>query len=127
MEGFQRIVLYSAIIILILILLLIGVGLSFAKKESWPPMVPSCPDYWTIDGSGNDAKCVNIKKLGTGCTAAANSPDPKDQSGNYYKINFNKAPYNGAQGACNKYKWAHDTCKVSWDGITYGVNNPCST
>jgi len=126
MEGFQKIVLYSAILILIIILIVVGIALSFAKNESWPPMVPKCPDYWTIDGSGNDAKCVNIKKLGTGCTDAIQSPDASDQTGKYYKVNFNSSLYTGSQGPCRKYKWAHDTCKVSWDGITYGVDSPCT-
>ena len=41
-------------------------------------------------------------------------------------MNFNNAPYTGTTGACAKYNWANN-CGVSWDGITYGVNNPCQT
>ena len=63
MDGFQKIVLYSAIIILIIVLVVIGLALSYAKDESWPPMVPSCPDWWIIDGSGNGATCIDIKDL----------------------------------------------------------------
>jgi hypothetical protein len=32
--------------------------------------------------------------------------------------------YSGEDGLCNKYNWAN-TCGVTWDGITYGVKNPC--
>ena len=118
MEGFQKIVLYSAIIILIISLVIIGIVLSRAKSSQiWPPTVPDCPDYWTIDGSGNNAKCVNVQDLGT-CRASGENKQ--------YSINFNEAPYVGSNGTCAKYTWANK-CEVSWDGITYGVNNPCQT
>ncbi|MFY7728677.1 MAG: hypothetical protein ACOVRN_04100 [Flavobacterium sp.] len=112
MEGFQKIVLFSAIIILIIALVFIGISFTRATKQSWPPMTPECPDYWTVDSSG---KCVNTKDLGT-CSKPANRP--------HLEVNFNDAPYTGANGVCAKYTWAKN-CGVSWDGITYGVNNPC--
>jgi hypothetical protein len=117
MEGFQKIVLFSAIIILIVILVLVGVTLSYAKDEQWPPMVAGCPDYWTIDGSGNDAVCVDVKDL----AAAKCAPKPGDK---HLKMNFNIAAYTGTNGSCAKRTWANN-CGVTWDGITYGVNNPC--
>lgn len=118
MEGFQMYVLYSAIIILIIALVIIGIVLSQAKdKQSWPPIVPDCPDYWIMDGSGNNATCVNIKDLGT-CPATGENK--------HLSVNFNEAPYVGENGTCAKYTWANK-CEVSWDGITYGVNNPCQT
>ena len=118
MEGFQKIVLYSAIIILIIALVIIGIALSYAKdSQVWPPVVPDCPDYWVIDGSGNNATCINIKDLGT-CPATGES---KHQS-----VNFNQAPFVGSDETCAKYTWAK-RCEVTWDGITYGVNNPCQT
>ena len=40
-------------------------------------------------------------------------------------MNFNNAPYTGDNGTCNKYIWAKK-CGVTWDGITYGVENPCN-
>ena len=118
MEGFQKIVLFAAIIILIIALVIIGIALSYAKDgQTWPPMTPQCPDYWLIDGSGNNAICTNIKDLGT-CSA---------NSGTKHLImNFNNPAFTGSQGNCNKYRWANN-CGISWDGITYGVNNPCQT
>ena len=69
----------------------------------------------TMDGSGNNATCRNIKDLGT-C--------PPNSGQKHLTMNFNVSPYTGTQGACNKYNWANN-CGVSWDGITYGVTNPC--
>jgi hypothetical protein len=117
MDGFQKIVLFAAIIILIIALVFIGISLTYASNKSWPPMTPQCPDYWMIDGSGNDSKCINAKDLGT-CPA---------QSGdNHLTMNFNSSAFTGSNGMCAKYTWAKK-CGVSWDGITYGVNNPCQT
>ena len=122
MEGFQNIVLFSAIIILIIVLVIIGVVLvSVKSSETWPPMVPECPDYWGITGldiSGNNmAKCVNIKDLGR---CPANSGDE------HLIMDFNSPMFTGDNGTCAKYAWAKK-CDVTWDGITYGVNNPCQT
>lgn len=114
MEGFQKIVLFSAIIILILALVFIGVSLRRATKQLWPPMTPECPDYWTVDGSGN---CTNVKDLGT-------CPPPTGKK--HLTMNFNVAPYNGSNGVCAKYEWAQK-CGITWDGVTYGINNPCQT
>lgn len=107
MDGFQKIVLISAAIMLIVCLVFIGIALATSKNQvEWPPMVPDCPDYWTIDGSG---VCVNVKNLGT-CASKT--------------MNFNTSAFTGSNEMCNKYTWATN-CNVTWDGITYGVTNPC--
>jgi hypothetical protein len=117
METFQKIVLYSAIIILIISLIFVGIALSLAKsKENWPPLVPDCPDYWTIDGSGNNTKCINVQNLGI-------CPAPSGQK--YLVMDFNSPVFSGSNSSCAKYTWANK-CNVAWDGITYGVGNPCS-
>jgi hypothetical protein len=108
METFQKIILYSAIIILIVILIIIGIAFSYAKNEQWPPLVPECPDFWIADGSGNNTQCVNVKDLGT-CQAVGTK---------HKKMNFT------GFDNCAKYTWANN-CNVTWDGITYGVSNPC--
>jgi hypothetical protein len=118
MEGFQKIVLFGAIIILIIALVFIGVALSYSQdNQQWPPMTPECPDYWSIDGSGNNATCINIKDLGT-C--------PPQSGDAHLKMDFNVPAFTGSNELCAKYNWA-TKCAVSWDGITYGVNNPCQT
>ena len=117
MDSFQTIVLIVAVCLLALLLLIIGVALSYSKDQSWPPLTPSCPDYWTIDGSGNNTTCTNIKDLGT-C--------PANSGQEHLVMNFNEPQYTGSNGLCRKYQWANN-CNVSWDGITYGINNPCQT
>jgi len=117
MEGFQKIVLIIAIIVLIVTLVFIGMVLVSSNGETWPPLVPDCPDWWIADGSGNNTMCINVKDLGV-CPA---------QSGQKHQVmNFNTSMFTGDNGACAKYTWANN-CKVSWDGITYGVENPCSS
>ena len=114
--NFQRIIIIIAIVLLILCLIMIGLVLVNSKNtDQCPPMIGDCPDYW-IDMSGNGANCVNIKNLGT-----CNTNTGKN---NYQTMNFNQAPFTGSNGLCTKYKWAN-SCKLSWDGITYGAGNPC--
>lgn len=116
MEGFQKIVLIVATIVLIVTLIFVGVTLG-SSDETWPPSVPDCPDWWVADGSGNNSMCVNVKDLGV-CPA---------QSGKKHQVmNFSSSMFTGDNGSCAKYTWANN-CKVSWDGITYGVENPCSS
>lgn len=118
MEGFQKIVLFIAVIILIIALIAIGIALYYASaSQQWPPLVPECPDYWNADGSGNNATCTNIKDLGT-C--------PPKSGDTHLIMNFNTPAFSGENSLCAKYTWAQK-CGVSWDGITYGVNNPCQT
>lgn len=117
--SFQKIVLIIATIFLILFLLLIGVSLSNSTNDvDWPPVVGNCPDYW-VDLSGNGSKCFNSHRLGN-CPAYIPTADDKNT------MNFNQSPFTGTNGNCAKSKWANH-CKLSWDGITYGVKDPCIT
>lgn len=114
MESFQKIILIIAVIILTITLVFIGVVLSYSKnRNTWPPIIPECPDYWSMDLSNN---CINTKDLGT-C--------PPQSGQKHLKMDFNSPTYSGYNGLCAKYKWANN-CKVSWDGITYGGSNPCT-
>ena len=117
--NFQKTILVVAIVVLIILLVLIGYTLSKSDaSETWPPIVGSCPDYW-IDLSGNGEACFNSHKLGT-CNL------PGDGKDNNNTMNFNQSPFNTSTGVCSKYKWANN-CKVTWDGITTGISNPCDT
>jgi hypothetical protein len=115
MEGFQKIVLFAAIIMLIISLVFIGIALTYATDQEWPPMTPECPDYWIIDASGNKANCINVKDLGT-C--------PPQSGQKHLSMNFSGPAFSGSNETCAKYTWAKK-CGLSWDGITYGVDNPC--
>ena len=107
---FKSIVVTIVILVLIVALVFIGIALSKGTKDKqWPPVVPTCPDYWKI---GNDGKCANDNETNLG-----RCPDQRS-------VDFTKAPYVGNAGSCQKYKWATG-CGVAWDGITYGVKNPC--
>jgi hypothetical protein len=118
MDGFQKFILFAAIIILIIALIFIGITLTYSTNTTaWPPMVPECPDYWTIDGSGNNSICINKKDLGT-C--------PPKSGEKHLTMNFNTSAFTGSNELCSKYTWAN-RCGISWDGITYGVDNPCQT
>ena len=98
-------------------LVVIGIALSkSSSSETWPPVVGECPDYW-VDMSGNGEACLNSHSLGRCNLPSAN---------NKATMNFNKPPFTNDNGSCTKYKWA-SACKVTWDGITSGVKNPCDT
>ena len=118
MSSFQDTVLSVALFCLIITLLIIGIALYRNRASlAFPPVVADCPDYWIADGSGNNATCINLKDLGT-CSATGENK--------HLTMNFNEAPFVGEDETCAKYTWAKK-CGVSWDGITYGVNNPCQT
>jgi hypothetical protein len=114
--SFQKTLLLIAMIGLIILLVVIGISLSkSSSKMVWPPLTGSCPDYW-LDLKGDGESCYNTKSLGK-----CNLPGTTDQN----TMNFNVSPFNAVNGTCSKYTWAN-RCGVTWDGITYGVNNPCS-
>jgi hypothetical protein len=107
MANFQKIIVFCAVIVLFVLFLFVGYAFYTSKSAVvWPPISAQCPDYWKIDSSG---KCINVKNLGS-CS---------DKT-----MDFNSAIFTGANGNCQKYNWAKK-CGVSWDGITYGINNPC--
>jgi len=111
MANFQRMTLIIAGILLIVIIIILSLILfNVGSNERWPPIIPSCPDYW-LDLSGNGALCINSKHLGS-CGDAS--------------MNFTQAPYTGDNGNCQKYLWATQY-GIAWDGITYGVSNPCDS
>jgi hypothetical protein len=116
--AFQKTVLIIATVLLIVILVVVGILLSkTSETDNWPPIVGDCPDFW-VDMSGNGEACYNSHSLGN-CNKPVKGINPNT-------MNFNEPPFNGENGDCSKYKWAN-TCKVTWDGITSGVKNPCDT
>ena len=107
MASFQKTLILIAAIVLLLALSLISLMLYNSKKTIWPPIVPQCPDWWKAetDPSGN-LICKNVQNLGT-CSA---------------DFNPNDAQYSTL---CKKREWANG-CSISWDGVTYGVDDPCT-
>ena len=118
MQTFQKFVLISAIVVLIIVLIFIGFALRNSSVSVWPPILADCPDYW-VDMSGNGSMCTNTKNLGNGtCKPTGNSE--------YLTMDFTQPSFMGGNGVCAKYQWATG-CGVEWDGITYGVPNPCTS
>ena len=88
--------------------------LIYTKKdeEDDVPIVPQCPDFWEIEDTSTGPQCVNVQDLGT-CSAAAGN-----------KHLSMKLKSQSFADNCAKYTWAKN-CNIAWDGITYGVDNPC--
>lgn len=113
--SFQKFTLMITLIILLIIFVFIWGSLAYAKTDiNDAPIVPQCPDFWEIEETDNGSKCINVQKLGT-CSAAAG-----DQ---FLTMDFNSGNFTDN---CSKYTWANN-CNVAWDGLTYGVGNPCTT
>ena len=111
MATVQSIILTLAIVILLIILIVIGININMSQnKQTWPPVTGDCPDYWLDRGAGGSKCEVNAKKDNIGL---ATSP-----------MDFSLPIYSGSNCDCIKYTLANNN-KVSWDGITYGVPNPC--
>lgn len=111
MATFQNITLIIAgVLLLICIVLIILIFLFPNTKQVWPPMIANCPDYFT-DINGDGSQCINNILINTKCKTIPN---------------FNQSNYKGKRGNCEKYNWAN-SCGLTWDGITYGVTNPCTT
>ena len=104
--SFQTIVVTIAIIVLILVLTFIGYGMySTNHAAKFPPVSSDCPDYWKVQGTGNNLKCININDLGT-CNLG------KDNG-----ISFQTDKYKGKHGICAKSQWAR-LCGLTWNGVT---------
>lgn len=125
MDDFQKKVVGVAAVLLILIFASTYYLLNKAtKKETWPPTINDCPDYWEYDAS--HSVCKNNKGLGQNYPSTVASP---------FDMSFNPlnavAPTYGSYSNqsmstnCGKYCFA-ETYKIPWDGITYGYTNmPC--
>jgi len=78
---------------------------TFKGKQTYPPSIANCPDFYSLDISGN-------------CKASS----ALDVSGSCLSQNFSIDPYiatgtNFLSGNCQKKLWAQK-CHVGWDGIT---------
>jgi hypothetical protein len=135
MELFYIIVLGVAVVILIIILAIIGIGMRNNKGSGeWPPVEATCPDYWTLDASGN---CMipkngsrNVGSIYSDTTGDTLSPSFTATTKGYSSstqttmtpsINFNDPYYI----TCNKQKWAK-TNGIYWDGYSNYSNCPAT-
>jgi hypothetical protein len=113
--SFQKITLIITFIILLVIFIFIGSSLVYAKKNvANAPILPQCPDFWEIEETDDGPKCINVQDLGT-CPGATGDE--------HLTVDFNSGNFTDN---CAKYTWANN-CNIAWDGLTYGVSNPCTT
>lgn len=103
----------STILSVLLLLAIMAVIMYFSnKKQIFPAISQPCPDYYTMDTSGNCS--INKSVWNIGVTTSKRT----DLSCN--TVNFSKLSNPGmgpTSGLCSKQRWAQD-CTVTWDGIT---------
>jgi hypothetical protein len=97
----------STMIFLVVILCIIGYFMSISKKkQTYPPSIADCPDYYSLNSNGSCKIGANIKASDIMC----NSEDFKQDK-------YKKEGYDFTSGLCAKKMWANK-CEVTWDGIT---------
>ena len=127
MEFFYIVVLSIAVIILILLLAYFGILMAGAKnKQVYPPSYNTCPDYWSVDASGNCIQGTSNAGANSGSGIGINFTDGVTKSqtpgGNGLNgFNPNDPGWNSYQGVgnqrCGWHKWAVYN-HVNWDGVT---------
>ena len=121
---------FQAFVIIILTILLVITIIAFfyiasvpGNNKPFPPTIPVCPDYYyqTSDVDGN----ITCKALPSMEKNMINSGVSDKNCINPY---FTSDYYTGTNANCLKYTW-YSGCKSipAWEGVTYGVNNPCAT
>ena len=133
MDTFQITILVVAAILLIAIFTTVGILTKYSTADKvFPPMANTCPDYWTVDASGNcvlppNSSSLNAGKIYGSSDSTLLSSD-KDESGKIYtpgymsgdgKINFNDPLWStiGKSPICAKKSWAN-TNTIAWDGVS---------
>ena len=130
MDVFYTTVLAIALVILILILTYIGIIMLYYKpKQTFPPSLATCPDYWQVylNANGDSSGCIvprGTPSINTGIATEQsymNAPGYKGAGtslGQPY-INFNDTTWNtgGKPPICNQKVWANRN-QIVWDGVT---------
>ena len=97
----------GTIIFLIIILCIVGYYMSISKKkQTYPPSIADCPDYYSLDANG-------LCKIGTSITVT----DPTCNTEDFRQEKYKKEGNDFTRGLCKKKMWGNK-CEVSWDGIT---------
>jgi len=94
-------------IFLIVILCIVGYYMSISKKkQTYPPSIADCPDYYSLDATGS---C----KIGTSIEASKAICNVE----NFKQTKYTKEGNDFTSGLCAKKMWANK-CEITWDGIT---------
>ena len=124
---------FQSIVIIILAILLIITLVSFyfiatqaGNNAAYPPTIPICPDYYYQTSSVNDN--VTCKALPGMTDTIKKSSLSSEKQASCINPYFTSDYYTGTNANCLKYTWYTNCNSIpAWEGITYGVNNPCST
>jgi hypothetical protein len=125
MLSFYTIVIIIAIIILVIALTIIGVTLTNKKNNiEFPDYQHACPDFWTLDSSGNRCKPTNDINipLQVKVSNAGNHSGVGVNSGKT-KIEYIDLSEDNWVSVCDKASWAKKA-GILWDGVTN--NNTCA-
>jgi hypothetical protein len=125
---------FQSIVIIILCILLVITLLSFyyiastPGKVPYPKTIPMCPDYYyqttTLPNGSVRCKALPVMEqtlIKYGKNTSCGNPT------------FTSAYYTGTNAKCLKYTWCKSCGSMpnwdgpAWDGITYGVQNPCAS
>ena len=103
----------GTIVFLIIMLCIVGYFMSLSKKkQTYPPSIADCPDYYSLDSTG-------LCKIGSNIKASNISCNVEDFKLDKYKKGASDLSSGSdfTSGLCAKKMWANK-CEVSWDGIT---------
>ena len=131
---FQKGVVIFFGILLVVILIFLGVTMNSSKLSTpWPPVTSVCPDYWLdypinvetgqpIPDYVSGSNCVGTTDVaGVGMNIGTIDILPAKKTVSKYTAGQN---FTGKDD-CSKKEWAANNGNISWDGISYGVNDPC--
>ena len=124
LNSFNSIVLNVAIITLIILLIIIAVVINNSIRGQdikFPPVVGTCPDYWSaIDESGNTL-CYNHMNIGHGDKFTWHTTA---KGINILQTTSMCSEFLTSQypAVCDKYSLAK-SCNLTWDGITNNTAN----
>lgn len=130
METFYIIVPTIAVVILIIVLTYLGIKIKNAKatSTSFPPIYNTCPDYWTVDATGNcvvptSATAKNIGSFGNTVSGTVTIPSGSTPGYSNGAINFFNSDgssswsINGMSPQCAMKYWSNQN-GIVWDGIS---------
>jgi len=122
---FQTIVIIIlAILLVITLIAFYYIASSHGNNSAYPPSIPVCPDYYYQTSESSDGT-ISCKAMPTMVSALSNAGITSDTCVN---PNFTTDYYTGTNANCLKYTWYTGCNSIpAWEGITYGVNNPCAT
>jgi len=129
MFSFYSIVVIIAIIILIVVLTVVGLTLKNKKNTNpFPEYQNTCPDFWSLDGSGN--KCLPkgmnvppISKKNASLPAHDGVDMTSDSNNKKTGIKSIDLSEDNWVSICDKSSWAKKY-GILWDGVTN--NNTCT-